>query len=211
MSSTRQPTTESTIQTDVATAADLTAMSHAELVSLFSTLVAPTLAEMTGEFDGTPLAQPNLFRAAVALFKVRNRLYLWKTKGFRQIDENSGRGYNVHRWAGTGRLVYRDPMTTRIADSDIDGMPAFQLDYRTFDTVNGVVNLLDDVRRVNDGLYLGFGMLGFTDTQRSVLQPFMLEATGRPYVGDVGLLRTDQKHGRPAAPRRSGGSARRKP
>ncbi|BBZ67651.1 hypothetical protein MINS_30800 [Mycolicibacterium insubricum] len=177
--------------------ADLTAMPHAELVELFKTLDAPGLSEMVGEFDGTPLQQPNLFRSAVALGKVRNRLHWWKTKGFRQIDETSGRGYNIYRRAVSGRLMYRDPMTTLIAASHIDDRPAFQLDYRTFDTLNGFVNLVDDVRRVVPGLYLGFGMWGFTDRQRSVLQPFMLEATSRPYAGDIGTLRSEQRHGQP--------------
>ncbi|MEU1208584.1 hypothetical protein [Nocardia sp. NPDC005825] len=174
--------------------ADLTAMSHTELVELFVTLDAPSLSEMTGEFAGTALRQPNLFRSAVAAVKVRNPLHLWKTKGFRQVDETSGRGYNIYQWAG-GRLAYRDPMTTRMALSHIDNRPAFQLDYRTFDTVNGFANLVDDVRLAAPGLYLGFGMWGFTDRQRSVLQPFMLEATSRPYAGDVGSLRSEQRHG----------------
>ena len=181
--------------TSMLTASDLIAMSHEQLVDLFTTLEAPTLSEMNGEFDGTALRQPTLLRSAIALFKVRNPFYLWKTKGFRQIDEESGRGYNIHRRAFTGSLVYRDPMTTRIVTSHIDGKPAFQLDYRTFDTVNGTINLVDDVRRVAPGLYLGFGMLGFTDKQRSVLQPFMLEATSRSYVRDVGVLRDEQRHG----------------
>lgn len=177
------------------TATDLTSMSHAALVDLFTKLDTPTLSEMTGEFDGTPLTQPTLLRSTLAAVKVRNPLHRWKTKGFRQIDEMSGRGYNIYRWALFGRLAYRDPMTTRIAASHIDGRPAFQLDYRTFDTIVGVLNLLDDVRRVAPGLYLGFGMLGFTDRQRSVLQPFMLEATSRPYVADVGTPRSEQRHG----------------
>ncbi|MFT4011515.1 MAG: hypothetical protein QM655_15880 [Nocardioidaceae bacterium] len=174
-------------------AADLRALSHGELVELFRTLEAPTMAEMVGEFDGTPLRQPGVFRNAVALYKVRNRLHLWKTKGFRQIDETSGRGYNIFRWAVIGRRVYRDPMTTRIDDSAIDGRPAFQLDYRTFRTFLGAVNLIDDVRRVSPGLYLGFAMLGFSDRQRAVLQPFMLEATSRPYAGDVGTPRSEKR------------------
>lgn len=124
-----------------------------------------------------------------------------ETKGFRQVDETSGRGYNIHRWAVSGSKVYRDPMTTRIATSYIDGRPAFRLDYRTFDTVNGLLNLVDDVRRVAPGLYLGFGMLGFTDRQRAVLQQFMLEATARQYVGDVGSLRSEQRHGQPVSRR----------
>lgn len=174
----------------------LASMPHAQLVELFTTLTAPTMAEMSGEYDGTALRQPNRFRSAIATVKVRNPMYRWMAKGFRQLDEVSGRGYNVHRWALGGRLVYRDPMTTRIATSRIDGRPAFQLDYRTFDTVNGLVNLVDDVRRVAPGLYLGFGMLGFTERQRRVLQPFMLEATSRLYAGDVGSLRTEQRQSR---------------
>jgi len=172
-------------------------MSPKELVDLFATLNAPSMSEMVGEFDGTPLRQPNLVRSAVALAKVRNRLHLWKAKGFRQVDENTGRGYNIYRWAGTGRLAYSDPMTTQIAPSRIDGRPAFQLDYRTFDTVCGAVNLVDDVRQVGPGLYLGFAMVGFTERQRSVLQPFMLEATSRPYVGDVGTPHSEQPLIRP--------------
>ena len=174
---------------------DLTAMPHADLVDLFVTLDAPSLSEMVGEFDGTPLRQPSVFRSAVALVKVRNRLHRWKAKGFRQVDETSGRGYNIYRRPVSGRLMYRDPMTTLMAPSHIDDRLAFQLDYRTFDTVNGFVNLVDDVRRVAPGLYLGFGMWGFTDRQRSVLQPFMLEATSRAYVGDIGSLRSEQRHG----------------
>ena len=80
-------------------------------------------------------------------------------------------------------------MVTRIATSHIDGRPALQLDYRAFDTVNGRINLVDDVRRVQPGRYLGFGFWGFTDSQRRVLQPFILEATSRQYRGDIGTLR----------------------
>ncbi|MFI9374432.1 hypothetical protein [Streptomyces parvulus] len=169
-------------------ATDLTTMSSEELIVLFRILECPTMAEMTGEFSGTPLRQPNLSRTALALLKVRNPFYLWRTKGFRQIDENSGRGYNVHHWTLTGKLVYRDPMTTQIAPARIDHKPAFQLDYRTFKGTNGLVNLVDDVRRVRPGLYLGFGMLGFTYAQQRVMQPFMLEGTDRPYAGDVGAM-----------------------
>lgn len=39
---------------------------------------------------------------------------------------------------------------------------------------------------------LGYAMLGFTERQRAVLQPFMLEATSRPYVHDVGTPRSEQ-------------------
>lgn len=174
-------------------AKELTSMAHSDLVDMFAALECPTLSEMVGEFDGTPLQQPNLVRSAVAAAKVRNRLHLWQTKGFRQIDETSGRGYNVYRWALTGSNHYSDPMTTLIAPSAIDGRPAFQLDYRTFNTFCGATNLVDDVRRVSPGLYLGFAMLGFTDRQRRVLQPFMLEATSRPYAGDIGTPRSEKR------------------
>ncbi|MEJ6548969.1 hypothetical protein PQI66_05365 [Corynebacterium sp. USCH3] len=185
--------------TTMYTATALTQMPHSDLLSMFSTLQAPTLSEMTGEFNGTPLKQPTIFRAVVAAVKVRNPLYLWTAKGFRPVDETTGRGYNVHLRAPGGRRVLRDPMTTSVGLSDFDGLPAFRLDYRTFDTLNGTMNLLDDVRRVTGDLYLGFGMLGFTDRQRSVPQPFMFERTSRPYSSDVGVRRSEQRHGAPIA------------
>ncbi len=171
------------------TVTDLTSMTTGDLVELFTTLDAPSISEMRGEFDGTPLRQPNPFRTGVAFVKVVNPLYPWLAKAFRPIDETSGRGYNIHRRAIGGREIQRDPMLTRIATSHIDGRPAFQLDYRPFDTLNGRINLVDDVRRVRPGVYLGFGFWGFTDRQSRVLQPFMLEATARPYRGDVGTPR----------------------
>lgn len=169
-----------------AISADLTLLQVSDLIALFKTLDAPSMDEMHGEFDGTPLRQPNLFRAGVAFVKVSNPLYPWRAKGFRPIDETSGRGYNIHRHTLAGRNVQRDPMLTRIARSQIDGRWAYQLDYRPFNTLNGRINLVDDVRRVRPGLYLGFGFWGFTDGQREVLQPFMLESTSRPYRGDIG-------------------------
>ncbi|AHH18470.1 hypothetical protein NONO_c36830 [Nocardia nova SH22a] len=170
---------------------DLTVLSLDELVALFRTLEAPSITEMHGEFDGTPLRQPGLLRSAIAFAKVGNPLYPWRAKGFRPLDHgSSGRGYNIHRRVIGGRDVQRDPMLTRIAPSHLDGRPAFQLDYRPFATVNGAINLIDDVRRVRPGVYLGFGMWGFTDKQRRVLQPFMLERTSRTYRGDIGTFRS---------------------
>lgn len=167
---------------------DLLQLNSAELMSLFATLPAPSLDEMSGEFDGRMLSQTSFWLSAWWTGCLRNPFWpgWWLGKAFRRVNENEGRGYN--RFRHLGRLVERFPMRTLIAPSRFDGRPAFQLVYRAYHSACGGVHMVDEVRRVASGTYLLIGTFGF---QRYVPNPFLLTGPVAPYRHDIGVERPD--------------------
>lgn len=161
-----------------------------ELMELFKTLPAPTIAEMEGEFNAQLLTQKNL---AVDL-AWRTAVYtpfwpgVWIGKAFRPVSETEGRGYNYFRKGD--KIVQRFAMKNVIAPSKYDARPAFQLVYRAYHSACGTVNMVDEVRSLGSGRYLLIGTAGFTEKQRHFDSFFLLEKTERPYRGDIGKPRT---------------------
>ena len=168
---------------------DVKKMKTRELVELFSTLECPPFAEMDGEFRGQQLRAPGPISSVVSIGFTNNPLLFgkWQSKSFRAVDATSGRGYNTLR--NFGRTIRTGPMRTLIAPSRYDGKPAYQLVYRAFHSICGFVHMVDEVRRLEPGRYLGIGSVGFTDGQRRVPLPFLLEGPVAPYVTDLGRER----------------------
>ena len=168
---------------------DLTQMSTPKLLQLFETLECPTMDEMDGEFRGQQLRQPGPISTLVSVLFTHNPLMFgkWQSKSFRPTAPDSGRGYNTLR--NFGRETIQGPMVTLIAPSRFDDKPAYQLVYRAFHSVCGFVHMVDEVRRVDEGRYLGIGTVGFTDAQRRIPLPFMLSGPVAPYKNDVGRER----------------------
>lgn len=171
---------------DVREKKDLEGLSNEALVGLYATLEAPTLEEMDGEYQATLLSQPTLVAALQGTFAVRNPFFpgVWLAKCFRPVDARTGRGYNT--FSHLGRTVQRYPMRTVIARSRFDGRPAYQLVYRAYRSFCGDIHMIDEVRRLAPGLYLGIGTWGFNDAQRRIPLPFALEGAVAPYRGDIG-------------------------
>ena len=88
-----------------------------------------------------------------------------------------------------GRVTRQGPFLTLIAPSRFDGRPAYQLVYRAYHSICGFVHMVDEVRRLEVGRYLGIGTVGFTDAQRRVPLPFLLTGPIGPYSGDMGKER----------------------
>ena len=153
----------------------------------FRELQSPWMEEMHGDYDARLLRQPGPIATIGGYLAVRTPLMPWRSKGFRPVDETAGRGYNS--FAPGGKLIRRYPMDTQIAPSRYDGRPAYTLIYAAYRSTCGWINMVDEVRRVADGLYLGIGTWGFTDRQRRVALPFVLRQTTRPYLGDLGTRR----------------------
>ena len=80
-------------------------------------------------------------------------------------------------------------MQTRLGPSRFDGRPAYHLLYPAFRSTCGAIGMVDELRVAGDGVFLGVGTWGFSDAQRHVPLPFLLLATGRPYIGDIGTPR----------------------
>jgi hypothetical protein len=132
------------------------------------------LAEMNGEYRGEQLRSSGVISTVIATLFTNNPLLFgkWLSKSFRPVDDTCGRGYNslMHR----GRVTRQGPMRTLIAPSRFDGRSAYQLVYRAYHSICGFVHMVDEVRRLDAGKYLGIGTIGFTDAQRRVPLPFLL-------------------------------------
>lgn len=169
---------------EYATFLDLREASSFELLSLFCDLPSPDIEEMNGDYDATLLQQPSLAADISGFFAVGLPFSPWLSKGFRPVNDYEGRGYNSFRQFG--RVVQRYPMRTAIAASRYDGRDSYTLTYRAYRSTCGLINMVDEVRRVDDGLYLAIGTWGFSRRQRQIPLPFALRSTDRPYLGDVG-------------------------
>lgn len=168
-------------------AAGLEQLSVEQLLALFRTLAPPTIDEMHGEYAAKLLRQPSLLATLAGQCSVSNPLMPWLCKAFRPVGTENGRGYNTFRLLG--RVVQRFPMQTLIAPSRYDGQPAYQLVYRAYHSFCGDIHMVDEIRCIAPNLYLGIGTWGFTDKQRQVALPFLLEGPVAPYRGDLGVAR----------------------
>lgn len=169
---------------------DLATLRHRELLDLFAVLDAPELNELDGEYARLILAQKFPGERAFAHATVSNpRTGHWLGKAFNGgTDGQVGQGYNYFR--KRGRIVHTDPMLTTIAPSRFDGRPSFQLVYRAFHSLCGSIHMVDELRTVGPGQYLGLGTYGFTTRQRMHAIPFQLTGPDAPYSGDTGRSRT---------------------
>ena len=168
---------------------DIHGLSAEETLELFKRLECPSLGEMKGEYRGEPLGQPSLLASMMTRSFTNNPLLYgkWLYKSFRPIDDTYGRGYNSLKHFG--RVRRQGPMRTLISPSRFDGRPAYQLVYRAYHSICGFVHMVDEVRRLDEGRYLGIGTLGFTDAQRRIPLPFLLTGPIGPYAGDMGKER----------------------
>lgn len=166
---------------------DLQRLSVREVVALFRTLECPGIEEMRGEYRARLLRQPGQLAEMSGRALLSNPLAPWLCKAFRPVDGRTGRGYNTFRVLG--RVVQRFPMQTRVAPSRYDERPAYQLIYGAYRSLCGDIHMVDEVRRLSQGLYLGIGTWGFSERQRGVPLPFTLEGPVAPYRGDIGTER----------------------
>lgn len=176
-----------TTSTMILSVDDIKKLSVAELLALFATLDVPSIAEMNGEYAASLLRQPSVLAAVSGWATVVNPLMPWLCKSFRPVDAETGRGYNTFN--RLGRVIQLFPMQTVIAPSRYDGKPAYTLVYRAYHSLCGDINMVDEVRRLGDGLYLGIGTWGFSERQRRVALPFLLQQTADAYRGDIGKTR----------------------
>jgi hypothetical protein len=163
---------------------ELDSLSASELEALFATLSAPGMIEMSGEYAGRILKQHGRPIEAALRLVMYSRAWpgRWRGKAFRPISDEFGVGYNYfERRYVTAR---RFPMRTLIGPSSYDNRPAFHAVYAAYTSLLGAVNMLDEIRRVDDGRYLVLSTAGFG---RLKLQTFYaLEGPTRAYYSDIG-------------------------
>jgi hypothetical protein len=161
----------------------LKALSRGELMELFYTLSAPPFSEMDGEYKAEMLDHGTVVKNTLVKLVLFDPFLFghWLCKAFRPEGETSGHGYNSFRKFGQVTRKFR--MKTEIVPSRYDGKDVFQLYYPAYSSIPGFINMVDEIRKIHDGLYLGIGTWGFSERQRMIPGPFCLSGPIDEFVG----------------------------
>jgi hypothetical protein len=167
------------------TVENLKALKQDQLMELYLTLPCPTVQEMKGEFKGHLLdtGKFRFIKKPLSFFALDFNVFhgKWLGKGFTNTSETKGHGYNSYK--KFGKIIHVLPMKTCISSSIYDRKDVFELDYTVYHSQAGYVNMIDEVRKINDDLYLGIGNWGYFEKQRMIPFFFALSGPRGPYVG----------------------------
>ncbi len=162
-----------------ATLQDIEKLSKSDVQQLYFAASTPVFAGIKGEYKA------NMLYIGILGFlnEPYNRYFLgpgnWKGKAFYPFEKDKGLGYNLWEVQENGKIkVLRSlQMRTFIAKSQFDDKDSFHLDYSPF--TGGIdYYMKDEVRWINDKLYIGIGYIGHK------LNPeFFVLSDPTPWVG----------------------------
>ena len=153
----------------MATSEQLLELDKNELDELFAEGETPTVDEMEGETRGIVLAGRGTLRTGVGREIANLPLLPWKGK---KIEGGQG----VNRF-GYGPLSQQGfEFNTRISESLQGWGTVLVFDYDVASNPPGVKRVRDDLKKIDDGLYLGTSNLEIGGTHRFLLY-FALEKT----------------------------------
>ncbi|MHA1914864.1 MAG: hypothetical protein ACW986_17000 [Promethearchaeota archaeon] len=155
----------------------LQTLTRDECVELFKTLSPPDFEELNGEYAATLLGE-NLEYGEWFMYKTE--LGRWLGKAYTPIANADrpgfkGEGYNF--WIIDGKKAYHSRFASHMSTSIIDGKPIFRMQYDAFKSFYGQEGMVDEVRKIKNGLYLLFGMPRPT----SIPGPVCLAGPTEPY------------------------------
>lgn len=187
---------------------DLMKLNRKQLMALFFQLDAPSVQELRGEYRAALLDSGYIFNIFLAKLYLHFTWGNWQHKAFEPLGEQHGHGYNtfvttqsklyenyfaavVMKVLSIVRSLFRlnNPQRlarimlnkTSIVSSVFDGRPSFQLNYEDYNTFF-TNTMTDEVRKVNDNLFLGIGRLTVTFGKFNPM-PFMMIGPPDPWVG----------------------------
>lgn len=149
---------------------DLRRMSFEELDLLYRDAQRPAaLSDLNGDGQGAMLAwrSPRSGPLAALLRAMgTSGLFPWKGKSFRAATKDAGEGINRIKLFGSRQWF---PFGTRFGASFLDGKPTFVLDYGARDNPPLIKQIVDEVREVAPGLYMGPAALKVSGKPRHIL------------------------------------------
>lgn len=187
---------------------DLMKLKRKQLMELFVLLDPPDMSEMHGEYRAILLDSGYVINIALAKLYLHFTWGNWQHKAFEPLGKNRGHGYNtfittqsrlyenyfvasIMKIITIMRSIFRLNSPQRMArimlnktsmiSSVFDGKPSFQLSYREYNTFC-TNTMTDEVRKVNDQLFLGIGRLTITFGKCNPM-PFMLVGPPNPWIG----------------------------
>jgi hypothetical protein len=150
----------------------LLAMSHEDTMALWKTLPPVPVKELHGHYTGlVPNAGDPKRQAGMAdyMYSETSVRGYWLGKVYKQTGENAGEGYNMWRFPG-GKVVRNLRFSTHIGKSLIDDQPSLLMHYGAYSKST----LTDELRKVEDGVYIGAATTEARDGKRTQPDHFFL-------------------------------------
>lgn len=155
---------------------------------------AVEMAELCGEYKGLVPNAGDVERQKSTASVMYNDAFLghWLGKSYYPLSHKRGDGYNRYRQAdGTIRRFMR--FATEMGTSRVDGKPALMMYYGAYrptyayrmnympETMENT--LVDEIRKLEDGVYLGVGTIDMPDGTRTEPGHFVLMGPVGHWVG----------------------------
>jgi hypothetical protein len=160
-------------------------LTREEVLELWGQCPAADMAELVGEYTGLiPNAgdEEAQKRAAAFMFDESSIRGYWLGKAYSPLSKTRGDGYN--HWRRPGGKVERNlRFATEMGTSLIDGKPSLMMYYGAYDNRARERDLVDEIRKLADGIYLGLGASKNPDGTRSEPGHFALAGPIGPWVG----------------------------
>ena len=160
----------------------LLALTKDEVVALWKTLDPPDFKELDGHYMGLI---PNAGDTAVQkgtgdfMYNENSDIGYWLGKAYKPTSATEGEGYNRWRKPG-GKVVRNMQFATGMGKSLIDGKPSYMMYYGAY---NKETTLTDELRRLDDYIYIGMGTVELPDGKRSDPGHFILTGPTDSWVG----------------------------
>jgi hypothetical protein len=150
--------------------ADLRRLNFKELDALYRGGTPPSsISDLDGDAVGAMLAWRTPATGPLAWLLSSfgaSSAFPWEGKTFRSHNSELGEGINRVNLFGKRRWF---PFKTRFEPSFLDGKPSFRLDYSGPANPPFIRSIVDEVREVSPGLYLGPAALLFRGKTRPIL------------------------------------------
>ena len=158
-----------------------------EVLELWGECPAVDMAELNGEYTGLiPNAgnEEAQKRTAAVMYNEEGPLGYWLGKAYMPLSKTKGDGYNCWRRPG-GKVDRYMRFATEMGTSLIDGKPSLIMYYGAYRhqfVPEGRENtLVDEIRKLDDGIYLGVGTSVMPDGSRTPPGHFALVGPVREY------------------------------
>lgn len=167
----------------------LLSLTREEVIALWKTLDPPAFTELDGHYMGLI---PNAGNTETqngttdVMYDENSPIGYWLGKAYKPTSATKGEGYNRWRKPG-GKVVLNMRFGTAMGESLIDGKPSFMMyygHYRHSRIPEGTENtLIDELRKLDDYIYIGMGTTELPDGKRSAPGHFVLVGPTDNWVG----------------------------
>jgi hypothetical protein len=180
------------VDPEIATYDNVEKLSRKDKMQLFYAADTPDFNTLNGEYEARLLSggilgnSSALFTHHVFPTGMVTPSTRWTGKAFMQNDDHSGHGYNIFTKKNADNIkstLRIRKMRTSMGASKVgkDGKQSFLVNYSA-DNSGTINSMRDEIRRINDNLFIGAGYMGIGGGSINPA-PFALIGPPRPWVG----------------------------